>query len=167
MKTGRVVGVDDAPFVRGRDRYTCLVFTVMKGSVVEGFLSGEIEVDGRDALGVIADKVGEVSGVTSIMLSGSVFGGTNYVDPDELYERTGIPVIVVSEKKPKESFYRLFPHSRHRLHPLETSKGTLYVYSSGLENPLPVIERYQLSSKLPEPLRLSHLVGRVVRCGGT
>ncbi len=176
MKIGRVVGIDDGFFERGKDRRAPLVLTVMKSSVIEGFRFGWVTVDGDDATDSILDILPDTSQISAVFLSGTIFGGTNVVDLEELYEAVKKPIVAVVEDPPEEGkiLKSLSTHGtpssveRYRrnpsMRPLETRRGILYVSFVGLTmgECKRLVEAYQFAGKLPEPLRISHLLGREV-----
>ncbi|NPA86932.1 MAG: DUF99 family protein [Candidatus Diapherotrites archaeon] len=176
MKWGRVIGFDDGYFQRGRDPCAPLVGTVMKGPVVESFRLGAISVDGDDAEEAFLSLLPDPEQFTAIFLYGNIFGGTNVVDPRRLHELTGLPVVSVVEDPPRMDLIERSFRDRERHaafkkllriplpEPLQTRRGILHVSFAGLSRgeAKRLIELYQMSSKVPEPLRLSHLIGREV-----
>ncbi len=177
MKVGRAAGVDDGFFERGKDRVAPLVATIMKSGVVEAFRFNWVEVDGTDATERVLELLGVYQEQLGVLFTdGTIFGGSNVVDLYSLHKELRAPVIAVSgdvpdEEKVVSSLLRYGGEEavkRYRenppLEPLETRRGTLYVASVGvsLGEARRAIEAYQLSSKIPEPLRISHLIGREV-----
>ena len=176
MKIGRVVGVDDGFFERGKDKRAPLVLTIMKGPIIEGFRLGWVTVDGDDATDSIYNLLPDPSQISAVLLSGTIFGGSNVVDLAELFQRVGKPVVAVVEDPPEEgkvlrslsihgtpSSVRTYQRNPP-MKPLETPRGTLYVSFVGIDRGecRRLLESYQIAGKLPEPLRISHLLGREV-----
>jgi endonuclease V-like protein UPF0215 family len=175
VKTGRAVGIDDGYFERGRTRRAPLIATLMKGPIVEGFRLGWIEIDGKDTtesirsiLLPLKDQLGVV------FLYGTIFGGVNIVSLEELYENLKLPIIAVADDKPEEEKVRasIIRHggsleiydSNPPMKALRTKRGVVYASFVGLTKgeAQRAIEAYQFSSRIPEPLRISHLMGREV-----
>ncbi len=106
MKNWRFAGIDDS----FSDDKCCLFGCVMCRGYVEGFMYEEITVDGLDSTEKIVkmllrSKFREQ--LKCVFLGGITFGGFNVADIREIYEKTGIPVIVIMRKKPNmEEFFR-------------------------------------------------------------
>lgn len=175
MKLGRVLGIDDGYFVRGRSRRTPLVGVVMKSAVLEGFRLGWITVDGNDATEAITSLVSPLRDQLGIVfLYGTIFAGTNVVDLQELYKELNLPIIVVVDDLPDDERVRrsllrygssLGVYERNPpIRSLTTKRGTVYATFVGVSptETRRAIEEYQQTSRIPEPLRISHLMGREV-----
>ena len=177
MKWGRVVGVDDGYFERGKDTRAPLILTIMKGTVVEGFRFGWATVDGDDATERIESLLKDLhEQVSAVFLYGTIFAGTNVVSLPDLHKKLKKPIIAVVDEEPRgeliEKAFRVYGNiemlKRYKSNPpmerINTRRGTLFVSYAGAEKGevLRTIELYQLSSKIPEPLRLSHLIGRAL-----
>ena len=177
MKLGRVAGIDDGFFERGKDKKAPLVSTFMKENIVEAFRFGWVAVDGEDATSSILsllEPYREQIGV--VFLDGTIFGGSNVVDMNILYNELEIPIIAVTADIPQEIKVKksILRHGgkrvleRYEQNPpmtiLETSRGKVYASFIGVSEgeAKRAIERYQIASKLPEPLRISHLIGKEV-----
>lgn len=176
MKLGRAVGIDDGFFERGKDERAPLVATIMKGEVIEGFRFGWITVDGADVTDEIINLLTDREQFSILFLSGTIFGGTNVVDMNRLFSHLQKPVVAVVDEVPEEEkiLYSLKVYGRpesleiYKRNPkmvlLRTRRGTLYASAVGasMGEVRKAIERYQFAGKLPEPLRISHLLGREV-----
>jgi endonuclease V-like protein UPF0215 family len=179
----RVLGIDDGHFVRGVDDSTLLFAVLMRGNVVEGASLRSITVDGLDATDAVIDILSSrfASQPRFVLLSASVFAGTNIVDLNRVYDETGIPIAAITRRPPTDAFVSALersPRSEEKLEILRrnpspvvirTKRGALYVQVVGA-NPTTVktiIEQYQLSSRsvLPEPLRLAHIFATAVTLG--
>ncbi len=177
MKLGRVVGIDDGYFERSRDRKAPLVITIMKSSVIEGFIFSWLDVDGTNATSIILDALAPIKEqISAVFLYGTIFAGTNVVSMNELYNNLKKPIIAIADEKPDnrliERAFRVFGSEiswkiyteNPSMMELKTKRGILYVSSVGASRKevLRIVEHYQLSSKIPEPIRISHLVGKAV-----
>ncbi len=175
----RALGVDDGHF-RRTDKSVPVVAVLMRESVVEGVSISSIEVDGWDAterlLEIMQGKHGSQANV--VFLNGVVLGGTNIVDVQKLFEETGKPIICVTRKPPhQEEFLKALAKSDPRKAELaqllgvpqllETRRGRLYTLVVGVsrEEAKNLIERYQITGTVPEPLRLAHLIATAVTLG--
>jgi endonuclease V-like protein UPF0215 family len=113
------------------------------------------------------------------MLNGITFAGFNVVDIDRLFEETKLPVIVVIRKNPnfKEILNALRKINQEWKFKLmlkagkpvkvETKFGNVYVQFRGLtlEEVKELIKLTCIRSKTPEPIRISHLIGRALVYG--
>lgn len=100
----RILGVDDAPFVPHSGEQVMLIGTLFRaGNWLDGVLRTYITVDGTDATESLIALVNdsrhwEQLGV--MMLDGITFGGFNVVNIQEIFQNTGVPVIVIMRKYP-------------------------------------------------------------------
>ena len=100
----RVIGIDDSPFNKFKDKKIPVVGVVMRGgSWVDGILSAKVAVDGSDSTQVMARMVNKCKfkpQLQCIFLDGIAVAGFNVVDVRELSKKTKLPVIVVIRKMP-------------------------------------------------------------------
>ncbi|MFO8050282.1 MAG: DUF99 family protein [Thermoplasmatota archaeon] len=172
----RVMGVDDGKYIRG-SRWTPVVMTIMRlNGRIEGFLKGSITTDGVDSslrIANILEKSRFRQQVRCIISDGACLGGFNVLDMDDLYNRTGIPVLTASDERPdppsmKATLRRIFKDaderyrlvSAHRAHRVELPDGICYVREKGIsrERSSQIIKRATFQGRTPEPIRISHMV---------
>ncbi len=175
----RAMGFDDGYFKERRGT-TVLVGVLMRPGVVEGIVVSEVTVDGDDAtdtlLSLLSGRIGRQANV--VFTNGIVFGGTNILDMERLVSETGKPFIAIVRKRPnQEDFLRVLERSapwkaelaRRLGTPVQfqTKKGNIYVNFWGIEKEEAkrVIERFQVTSSFPEPLRLAHLIATAITRG--
>ncbi|MBI2654714.1 DUF99 family protein, partial [Candidatus Woesearchaeota archaeon] len=100
----RVIGIDDSPFNKFKDKKTLLVGVVMRGgSWIDGILSTKADVDGNDATKRISNMINKSKfkpQLQCIFLNGIAVGGFNVVDVKELSKQTKLPVITIIRKMP-------------------------------------------------------------------
>jgi endonuclease V-like protein UPF0215 family len=100
----RVLGIDDGRFVPHSKSQVPIVGVVFRGGYwLEGVMSTTVTVDGVDSTERISKMVissPHYKQLRVIMLNGVTFGGFNIVDIQTLNRCTGLPVIVVTQKKP-------------------------------------------------------------------
>ena len=100
----RILGIDDAPFDRFKDRRTLLLGAFFRGgSSLDGVLSETVEVDGTDSSDKIIRMVRKsrfYKQLRAIMMKGIAVAGFNLIDVEKVSKKTGIPVIVVMRRMP-------------------------------------------------------------------
>lgn len=180
MAISHVVGFDDAPFSREHRGNVLLVGAVFAGIRFEGILSGKIRRDGRNATNVIARLVQGsrfAPQLHAILLQGITFAGFNVIDIEAVHRETGLAVLVVSRRAPqlsniKQALLHHVPGGKRkwriieRTGPMEPVAG-LYVQRAGLRlrDAESVIKRLSVHSRMPEPLRVAHLVAGGIAVG--
>ncbi len=180
----RILGIDDAPFKEKGKGRTLIVGTVFRaGHWLDGVLSRKIKVDGMDATKKIIDMVNKSRHkpqLRVIMLDGITFGGMNSANIQTIYEKTGIPVIVINRKKPNfkniKKALEHFPDKEKRwecveaagkMHKVKLNKYSLYIQTSGilLKDAEKIVKISCTRSHIPEPLRAAHLIAAGVTEG--
>jgi hypothetical protein len=168
----RLLAIDDSPFRRNYDENTFLVGLTFRGMTLERADKVAITVDGEDAQrGII--RLYEFGGreANLILLHGTTFGGFNIVNITALWKQTKVPIAAFLEKPPREdvvirTLERLFPRKIHVFlsnpgyEEFNTPKGTLYCAHVGISGNevQELISRYSIESKLPEPVRMAHII---------
>jgi len=141
-------------------------------------LTARVTVDGLDATS-IASHLARILALRwdpeAILLDSIATAGFNLVSPATLYERTGVPVIVVYTYRPRtrrilealEASSLPLRRVRERLLrltgevvPVETSRGRLYVIAWGtsIEYARSIIEYSQVYNRVPAPIRYAHYI---------
>ena len=180
----RIVGIDDGYFDRNKDKESLIVGVIMRGyKQIDGVLSNKIEVDGFD----VNDKIIEMIKRTKhydqikiIMTNGISFAGFNLLDFQYLYENLNLPIISVVRKKPNlEKFIEAAKHTKEgekrieiiKRYPepkyIETKYGKLYFQYYGIDykEVIEIIKLTSVYSRIPEPVRVAHLVAMGVTKG--
>jgi len=100
----RIVGFDDAPFEpRTKGRVPVIGVVFRGGDFLDGVFKIEVKIDGMDSTDVLVrllNKSKHKEQLKVIMLNGITVGGFNMIDISKLFQKTGLPVIVVNRKKP-------------------------------------------------------------------
>jgi len=172
MKRWRFVSFDDG----FKDNFACLIGCITAGTEIEGFLFSEIEVDGFDVTSKIVSLVESSKfkkQLKCIFLSGLTFAGFNVADVQEINKKTGIPVVVIMRKKP--DFNKIINALRNlsnyekRMELMKkagkVSKiSDIYVQVCGcnLDEAERFIEYSKYKGKIPEGLRIAHLVASAI-----
>ncbi|MAG91286.1 hypothetical protein CMO83_01260 [Candidatus Woesearchaeota archaeon] len=175
----RVIGIDDSPFNKFKDKKILVVGVVMRGgSWIDGILSTKAAVDGSDATKNIIKMINRCKfkpQLQCIFLDGIAVGGFNIIDVQELNKKTKLPVIVVIRRKPdikniKSTLIRIKKKEKIKLLEKagEVSKiGDIFVQLTGidLQKARKILKIVCTRSFLPEPIRLAHLIAQGVVAG--
>jgi uncharacterized protein len=175
----RVLGVDDGKFTfHSKEKVTVVGVVYRGGYWFEGVMSSQVTVDGFDANENISNMIVEsphFKQLRIVMLNGITFGGFNLVDIKALSEMTRLPVIAVSERKPNlEKIHLALQHlprveerwkavmNAGEIFPVTTrgTKQRIFVETAGISKDLAleVLKLTSTRSKIPEPLRVAHLI---------
>ena len=175
----RAIGFDDAPFVRHQLEKVPIAGIVCAQTRFEGMVWGKIEPDGWDATEVICQLL--IGGkflpqLHLVLLDGLGFGGFNLVDLPTLAARLQIPCVAVMRKHPNlskitKALSRLSDRDQ-RLQFLQKA-GKIYHYPPFFfqvcgEQPEIIAQALMHLTdrgKVPEALRLAHLIGAAVMNG--
>jgi len=168
-----VLAFDDAPFERSHRGNVRVIGVAFSDLRVEGVLSDAVRRDGANATDVLARMVsGSQFGAhtSAVLLQGIALGGFNVVDIHALHERLGVPVLVVARRAPDydaieaallghvpggKRKWALIQRAGH----MEPCAG-LHAQRAGLTLPEAeaLVQRLCVQGKIPEPLRLAHLI---------
>jgi uncharacterized protein len=175
----RVVGFDDAPFGRARGGAVPLVGAVCSGTRFEGMVFGRVRKDGWNATHEIVRLLQHgkfLPQLHLVLLDGIAFGGFNVVDLEALAIRLGRPCAAVMRRPPEltaiERALSRLPSPERRLDrirragPVHQRRGFVFQVRGG--NPEEVAEalaRITDTGRVPEALRLAHLIGSAIVTG--
>lgn len=175
-----VLGVDDAPFTKRVDPTVPVVAVLMEGhDLVEAIATTSFEVDGDNATDFIGGWIAGLRcrpSIQAVVLGGITIAGLGMVDLDGLASRLDLPVLAATRRDPARSELRralLAAHLEARIPLLARSPAArliddgLYVAAAGIaEADAALLVRSTLGkSRLPEPLRVAHLIGRALVSG--
>lgn len=183
----RILGIDDSSL---HTKQVMIVGAVFRGGVwLDGVLRSHITKDGTDATDTIIRMVTEskhFGQVRVLMLDGITYAGFNVVDITVVFEKTGIPVIVVMRDYPDlERIRAALEHlpdpapvriarwevikRAGKIHKVVTRKGgnPVYLQHCGLEleDAREIMRMSSTHSNIPEPLRAAHLIATGIVCG--
>jgi endonuclease V-like protein UPF0215 family len=175
----RAVGFDDGPFSRVRVGAVPLVGAVCSGTRFEGMVFGRIRKDGWNATGEIVRLLegGKfLPQVHLVLLDGIAFGGFNVVDLDALARRLGRPCVAVMRRPPDlAAIQRAVSHlasARRRFEwmqragPIHQRQGFVFQVAGGEPDEVgDALVRITDTGRVPEALRLAHLIGSAVVTG--
>ncbi len=180
----RVLGIDDGSFRPRRGERVLLVGVVMRGGEqLEGVLSTTVEKDGMDATDRVVEMINRSrhrDQLRVVMSEGITVAGFNVLDVREIFERTALPVLVVTRRKPDlkkvERALRHLPDWRERwkrmkgagrIHRVKMGGGRIFLQLCGMrkEDAEEVLRRTVKHGLMPEPLRLAHLIAAGISRG--
>jgi endonuclease V-like protein UPF0215 family len=169
----RAVGFDDGPFGRAPGSAVPVVGVVCSDVRFEGMVCGRVARDGEDATEVLARLL--VGGkflpqLHLVLLDGIALGGFNVVDLPGLAQALGRPCVAVMRRAPDLDAVRRalggLPGGAGRLErlgragPVCVQGGfTFQVAGAPAELVAGALARVTDRGRVPEPLRLAHLVG--------
>ncbi len=175
----RILGIDDGFFLKG-DKDTLLVGVVFRGGFwLDGVLSTYVSVDGMDATEKIIGMVSSsrYDDLRVILLSGITVAGFNTIDITALNNQTGLPVIAIMTRMPDYGAITnalknvSYPEERRRVMSLagkihEAVNG-IFFQVCGMEPEVAqiLIRKTCTHSRIPEPLRVSHMIASGVTRG--
>ena len=169
----RVIGIDDAPFDKFKDKEVLVVGTIFRGGDwLDGVLSTKARVDGNNSTSQLIKMINKCKfkpQLQAIILDGIALAGFNIIDINKLNKKTKLPVIVVIRKMPDFAKIQSALKKMKKIHEYKliekagevTKVGKIYVQLAGisLENAKKVLKITCTRSLLPEPIRAAHLIG--------
>ena len=175
----RVIGIDDSPFDKFKDKDVLIVGVVMRGGLfVDGILSAKVKVDSNDATGRIIKMINKCRfkpQLQCIFLNGIAVAGFNVIDVKKLNQKTKIPVVVVIRNNPniekiKNTLIKIKQNNKIKL--IEKAGNVIqidniFVQLTGinLEKAKEILEVVCTRSLSPEPLRLAHIIAAGIITG--
>lgn len=174
-----LVGFDDAPFERRQRGDVLVAGAVYAGERLDGVLATRVRRDGVNATERLAAcLIGSRfrPQLHAILLQGIALAGFNVVDIHRLRQLTGLPVLVAARRLPdlqaiRQALLSKVPGGGKKWRLIEAAGpmeplGGIYVQRAGLglEEAGALLASSQRHGKLPEPLRVAHLIaGGVTR----
>lgn len=178
-RTIRVIGFDDAPFIRGDGNPVQVAGVVCAGTRFEGMLWGEVNPDGWDATDRLSQMLLNskfLPQIHAVLLDGISMAGFNVIDLPLLAKQVQRPCIAVMRRSPNftkiEHAVQRLPDPLPRL-ALMRSAGTIhhtppfYFQTCGTSAHLAaqILQRTTDCGHVPEALRLAHLITAAVLKG--
>ncbi|MBI1935225.1 DUF99 family protein [Candidatus Woesearchaeota archaeon] len=175
----RVIGIDDSPFDKFKDKSILIVGVVMRGgSWVDGVLSAKVNVDGNDATKNITKMINKCKfkpQLQCVFLNGIAVAGFNVIDIRELSKKTNLPVIVTIRSRPnidkiKKTLIKI--NKKEKIKLIEKAGevikiDNIFVQLAGIkiEDAREILKVSCTRSFLPEPLRLAHIISSGIVSG--
>lgn len=178
----RILGFDDSPFKRTDKKVSVIGVVYRGGNFLDVVLKTEVSVDGLDAtdkLIKLLNKSRHKPQLKVLMFDGITLGGFNIVDIKKLYNKTGLPIIVINRKHPdldsvqealennfkdfKKRWSMILNAGKIKFCNLENGKK-VYYQNTGMEGEEAeeVIRLSSTHSDIPEPLRVAHLIATAI-----
>ncbi len=184
MPRGRphVLGVDDAPFSKRQGGDVPVVGVMMEGAtLVEGVALGAFPVDGDGATDYLAGWIGEQrwhASLQGVVLGGITLAGLGLVDLPALAARLGVPVLAATRRDTAGSDLADALRAAgledrlailDRAPPARRVEDGLYVACAGIDahGAARLIRATLGKARMPEPLRLAHLIGAALVRGAS
>lgn len=180
MQLSHVAGFDDAPFERSHRGDVLVVGAVFAGTRLDGVLSTRVRRDGANATERLVECLERsrfLPQLHAVLLQGIAFAGFNVVDLHALQRRTGLPVLVVGRRPPdlkaiRTALLEHVPGGRRKWRlieaagPMELVAG-VQVQRAGISisDTESLLTSLQLHGRMPEPLRVAHLIAGGVTTG--
>lgn len=172
-RISHVIGIDDAPFPRDHRGDVTVVGAVFAGPRLEAVLTGRVRRDGANATRAVAEMVRRSrfrAHLQAVMLQGIALAGFNVIDIHGLHAALGLPVLVVTRRRPdlgriRRALLERVPGGARkwalieRAGPMQPVAGVwVQTAGLGLEAAGELIARSAVNSAIPEPLRTAHLI---------
>ena len=175
----RVVACDDGVVRKlgwrsGFTLVSCILWDVVEGKPLDATLA-PVRVDGLDASDIIAGLVEVLRAPTAPLVVDSVtIAGFNIVNPYSIMKAVGSPVVYVYKYMPSLERLlgglekaglplmgiraRVIKEVVSSVKPVKTARGVVYMAVMGmnLNEAVSLVEKLQVYSRIPEPLRLAH-----------
>lgn len=178
-RTIRVIGFDDAPFVRRSPNPVAVAGVVCAGTRFEGMVWGHVQPDGWDATDVFCKMLISSKFLPQlhlILLDGISVGGFNVIDLPLLAQCLQRPCVAVMRRQPKLDAVKQaigqLPNPEQRIELLRRA-GSIYEYPpfyfqvQGASPAITALVLARLTDRghVPEALRLAHLITAAVITG--
>ncbi len=172
-----VLGVDDGPFVKGQREPVPIVGVMMEGATqVEAIAITEFPVDGAQATAFLGDWISSLRlrpTLQGVVLGGITIAGLGVVDLSSLASALGVPVLAVTRRSTEDHRLREALTTAQladrialvdRTPPAFEAEPGLFVSHAGgaRDTAERLVRATRRKSKLPEPLRLAHLIAAAV-----
>ncbi|MEM1535384.1 MAG: DUF99 family protein [Candidatus Pacearchaeota archaeon] len=179
----RILGIDDGHFEKFSSAKCLVVGTIFRGAqALDGLISFYVEVDGDDGTEKLIEAVNRSKHkeqLSVIMINGIALGGFNVLNIKEICLKTGIPVVVVSRKKPRIKLIKAvlkkigkkekikFIEEAGKPNEIKINGKSIYFQCYGLdkEKASELIKSSIRFGNIPEPLRVAHIIATGIVLG--
>jgi len=172
-RSPHVLGIDEGPFVKGQAERVPVVAALCEGaSVLEAVARTDFPVDGEGATEFLIEWIGGlrvVSALQGIALGGITFAGLGIVDVRALSDALAAPVLVVTRRPPDNVRLRQALEAAGLLERFAVAERSpeafqgddgIWLAHAGCERERAqaLLRETRGKAKLPEPLRIAHLI---------
>ncbi|MFZ5556364.1 MAG: DUF99 family protein [Pseudomonadota bacterium] len=179
-KLNHVIAFDDAPFAAGHRGDVPVVGVVYADRRPEGVLITRVRRDGANATAVLARAIAQsrhYRHLRLILLQGIALAGFNVVDIDALAAQARLPVLVVVRRRPdmeavRRALLTRVPGGQRKWRLVERAGlperiGGCWIQRAAISRAAAeaVLRRFAVYSRVPEPLRMAHLVAGAIGAG--
>jgi hypothetical protein len=181
-----IMGCDDATFsLKKGGNHTYLIGVICQGVRIVKVQKTTITIDGNDATAKLLELIHKNRKHIQYVLTHTItFGGFNLIDMKKIFTETSKPIIAVTEREVnldsvRTALIKKFPNEyQHKFEnifhagnlfetEIETAAGASKIYFHKIGISLleaeELLMRVSIDSKLPEPVRIAHLIGRAFR----
>jgi len=181
-RISNVIGFDDAPFAPAHRGDVELVGAVFAGARLEGVVRGRVRRDGVNSTRVMIRLLQGCrfrEHLQAILLQGIAVAGFNVVDIQRLHGELGLPVIVVSRRRPdleavRRALLEKVPGGLRKWRLIQAAgqpeaAAGVWIQRAGIsrEPAQELVARLALNGRIPEPLRTAHLIASVFASAGS
>lgn len=172
-----LLGVDEGPFVKGQGSPVPLVAALCEGAdLLESVAQSAFPVDGEGATEFLARWLGGLrahASVQGVALGGITLAGLGLVDVRALADALETPVLVVTRKAPDNARLRealdaaglshRFAIAERSPEAFATDDGLWLAHAgASREQALALLRASRGKAKLPEALRIAHLIATAI-----
>jgi len=173
MQRPHVLGIDEGPFVKGQREPVPLIAALCEGAdLLEGVARNAFPVDGDGATEFLAGWLRGLrmrASLQAVALGGITLAGLALVDVRALAEALALPVLVVTRRPPDNARLRealdaaglseRFAIAERSPAAFDTGDGVWLAHAGVTrEDALALLRASRGKAKLPEALRIAHLV---------
>ncbi len=178
------IGFDDASFeFHSESKYTQLIGVICQGTRMVSVMRDEIIIDGDDATEKIIRLVKKNEKHVQYVITHTItFGGFNLININKIYSEIQKPIIAITEREVdfdsvKNALKHKFPDTFKNKMRCIVDAGNLYeteINTAGgfskvyfhckginIKDVESLLEKVCIDSKLPESVRLAHLIGKL------
>jgi len=176
------IGIDDAKFKFNSEyKTTLLIGVICQGIRMVGISKRVIEIDGNDATRKLIELIEQNEMHVQYTLTHTItFAGFNLINLKTIYNKTGKPIIAITEREVnldsvKSALIKRFPEEYKSKLQNIIDAGNLYEFNTKtaggfsriffqvkgieLKEVENLVQKISIDSKLPECIRLAHLIG--------
>ena len=168
----RVLGIDDGPFTRNKEKNVLVVGTFFRGGkFLDGIVSTTVRQDENNSTLKLIQMINKSKfkpQLRAILLDGIALAGFNVIDIHKLNKKTKIPVIVVMRVYPdKPKMFKALERLKRPSKILLIKNAgeifklkNIHIQTAGisLEKAKEIIDITTTNALIPEPLRIAHII---------